>query len=53
MVTEKDLLEDYIEVIKSGELNSPRESGKKSLFLTILLWIVIFTLVFWGVGRFY
>ena len=53
MVNQKDLLEDYTEVIKSGELNSPRKSDKKSLFLIILLWIVIFTLIFWGVGRFY
>jgi len=53
MVTEEDLIEDYIEVIKSGDLDSSRGYKKKSLFLTLLLWIVIFTLVFWGVGRFY
>ena len=53
MVTEEDLLEDYREVIESGELNSKRTPERKSLFLIILLWIVIFTLIFWGVGRFY
>tara|TARA_Y100000310_G_C20616608_1_gene780980 strand:- start:549 stop:710 length:162 start_codon:yes stop_codon:yes gene_type:complete len=50
MVTEKDLLEDYNEVIKSGDLNFPKDSKKKNLVLTIILWIVIFTLIFWSVS---
>ncbi len=53
MVTEKDLLEDYAEVIKSGELKVHKESIKKKPIMIIILWIVIFTLIFWGVGRFY
>jgi len=52
MVTEKDLIEDYIEVIKSGELEKKR-SPRITPALRIALWAIIFALIFWSVGMFY
>jgi hypothetical protein len=56
-----DLQEDYEavkkEIEESGELEKIKdcEEGRKKLSLMrkIILWIVIFTLVFWSVAWFY
>ncbi|MBT3642655.1 hypothetical protein HN604_01000 [archaeon] len=53
-----DLQEDYDAVQKEIEESSelePLEEGRRklSVVMKIILWIVIFTLVFWSVAWFY
>jgi len=53
MVTEKDLKEDYENILKSGELRRPEKSQRISLTVQGLVWLVVLFLSVWTVAWLY
>ena len=53
MVEVSDLVEDYHEVVKSGELEGPRKMKGLNIWMKILLLVVVFTLTFWTAAWLY
>ena len=53
MVSPEDLIEDYGEVLKSGELERPQKHGLGGFWTSVILAVVIFSLTFWTVAWLY